>query len=244
MPEIRYHDISQGAYLLGDIKDIQDLLNMLRSLAEAQAHVWQHTFETTDLDSFTSFQFTDSCTPNMVLRDIQDMLAQSEKVQDSIETLSDLRRKQASIKEAEPGRQQASDRIKHANIVLVFTFVTTFFLPLSFLTSLFALNVSDFPHEPGNFQYQGWWIFPVLFGVSACVSIPLMVVAFNIETVIRVCHQIKSKLQLESTTATNASSPETENILSRSDEKAARPKELFELKNFALQRRRRSLDLC
>ena len=35
-------------------------------------------------------------------------------------------------------------------------------LPLSFLNSLFALDVSVFPHESNDLKYPGWWIFPMI----------------------------------------------------------------------------------
>ena len=36
-------------------------------------------------------------------------------------------------------------------------------LPLTFLSSVFALNVTDFPQGPsGRPQYHGWWIFPLI----------------------------------------------------------------------------------
>ncbi|CAG8235818.1 unnamed protein product [Penicillium salamii] len=162
MPENPYHIISEEARLLDEIKDIHDELNMLRTLAESQQLVWQQAFQSKDLDSFTHFQFHDTCTPNMILRDIQDMITEAEMVQESINTLLDLRQKQASIKEAEFGRRQANDTAKQANIVLVFTLVTILFLPLSFLSSVFALNVTDFPHGSESVEYQARWIFPIL----------------------------------------------------------------------------------
>ncbi|CAG8919162.1 unnamed protein product [Penicillium salamii] len=162
MPENPYHIISEEARLLDEIKDIHDELNMLRTLAESQQLVWQQAFQTKELDSFTHFQFHDTCTPNMILRDIQDMITEAEMVQESINTLLDLRQKQASIKEAEFGRRQANDTAKQANIVLVFTLVTILFLPLSFLSSVFALNVTEFPHGSESVEYQARWIFPIL----------------------------------------------------------------------------------
>ncbi|KAJ5929318.1 Mg2+ transporter protein CorA-like/Zinc transport protein ZntB [Penicillium verhagenii] len=191
MPENPYHVISEEARLLDEIKDIQDELNMLRTLAESQQNVWEQAFQTKELNSFTHFQFKTTCTPNMILRDIQDMITEAKIVQESINTLLDLRQKQASIKEAEFGRQQANDTAKQANIVMVFTLVTIVFLPLSFLSSVFALNVRDFPHSSGVVEYQAYWIFPILFCVSAGVSIPFMILAFNFDRAIGLWNWIK-----------------------------------------------------
>ncbi|OJJ37960.1 hypothetical protein ASPWEDRAFT_472784 [Aspergillus wentii DTO 134E9] len=113
------------------------------------------------------------------------MALEADMVQNSINTLLDLRQKQASIKEAEFGRLQANDTVRQSNTIMVFTIVTIIFLPLSFLSSLFALDVSSFPHEGDNLRYPEWWLFPILFGVSAAVSIPCIFVAFNVNSIIK-----------------------------------------------------------
>ena len=87
-------------------------------------------------------------------------------------------------------------------------------LPLSFLSSLFALDVSVFPHESGDLKYPGWWIFPMIcmpqlgihilcknfkscanleiaVGISACVSSPLIYAAFNVNGIIKSWEQFK-----------------------------------------------------
>ena len=78
-----------------------------------------------------------------------------------------------------------------------------FQLPLTFLSSIFALNIAQFPHGPsGRPQFESWWIFPLIcmlclislsrlcrffslfsldaVGPSAAIAIPLIVVAFNV----------------------------------------------------------------
>ncbi|KAK4910264.1 hypothetical protein LTR66_017444, partial [Elasticomyces elasticus] len=185
MAENPYHVVSKEAKLLNDIKDIHDELNMLRTLAESQQHVWEQLYQTKKLESFPHFHFIETCTPNMVLRDIQNMMTEAEMVQNSINTLLDLRTNQAGLKEAEFGRQQAYDTARQANVIFVFTIVTIVFLPLSFLSSLFALNVTEFPHISGSVEYKAWWIFPILFGVSAGVSVPFILLAFNFDTLVK-----------------------------------------------------------
>ena len=87
-------------------------------------------------------------------------------------------------------------------------------LPLSFLSSLFALDVSVFPHESGDLKYPGSWIFPMIcmpqlgihilcknfkscanleiaVGISACVSSPLIYAAFNVNGIIKSWEQFK-----------------------------------------------------
>lgn len=84
MAENPYHIISEEAELLDEIKDIHDELNMLRTLAESQQHVWEQLFQTKKLEHFAHFQFIETCTPNMVLREIQNMMTEAEMVQNSV----------------------------------------------------------------------------------------------------------------------------------------------------------------
>lgn len=84
---------------------------------------------------------------------------------------------------------------------MVFTIVAIIFLPLSFVSQIFALDVAEYPHASGNVQYKARWIFPIIceskllsinrtsvanrsVGISAAVSIPLIAVAFNVSEVI------------------------------------------------------------
>ncbi|KAL2010712.1 hypothetical protein VTN00DRAFT_6519 [Thermoascus crustaceus] len=178
-----YYNIAEETALLREIKDIRDELNILTNLAESQEVIWKQTFGTDSLEDRSNFKYFHSCTPTEVKQELQEMAAEAKIVQNSVHTLLDLRQKQASIREAEFGRQQAQDTAKQSNTVMVFTVVTIVFLPLSFLASLFALNVSEFPHESGSIQYEAWWIFPIIFGVSAAVSIPFIYVAFNVNSI-------------------------------------------------------------
>ncbi|KAG2417664.1 hypothetical protein HFD88_008883 [Aspergillus terreus] len=170
-----YHNIATETDLLQEVKDICDELNILKTLAEDQEHVWR---QTSDLlgDNKTTFS---NDAPAEVKKTIIGMIHDAEVVQKSIDTLLDLKQKQANLTEAQWTRRQAQDTAKQTDTVVWFTVVTIIFLPLSFLTSLFALNVSSFPHEGGEVSYQGWWIFPIIFGVSTVVSAFFLSIAFK-----------------------------------------------------------------
>jgi Mg2+ and Co2+ transporter CorA len=96
--------------------------------------------------------------------------------------LLDLKQKNANISEAVESRKQAvqtriqaEETTKQGRTIMVFTIVTIIFvsttrsslinllttlqLPMSFLTSFFALNVDSFPHQDGNLSYPGSWVF-------------------------------------------------------------------------------------
>ncbi|CVL12382.1 uncharacterized protein FPRN_03588 [Fusarium proliferatum] len=181
MPSNPYHIISPETTLLEKIRDIRDELRILSTLADDQNAVWKQM-----LPSYTAngkLRYYYLYTPADAKHDLAGSIAEAETAHDSINLLLDLRQKQASIKEAEFGRIQANDSARQSNSILIFTIVTIIFLPLSFLSSLFALDVSSFPHESGDLKYQGWWLFPILFGVTAIVSVPTIILAWKINKV-------------------------------------------------------------
>ncbi|KAF7928957.1 uncharacterized protein EAE97_009799 [Botrytis byssoidea] len=99
--------------------------------------------------------------PTNVKKYLNAMLSEADKTEGYINTLLDLR-------QAEFGRLQAYDSARQSNSIFVFTIMTIVFLPLSFLTSLFALNVSDFPHE---------------VGVTALISVPAIIFAWKVNAI-------------------------------------------------------------
>ncbi|QSZ36823.1 hypothetical protein DSL72_006706 [Monilinia vaccinii-corymbosi] len=163
----RYHVISSETELLDMIRDIRDELHMLNSLAEDQEFVWKQAFASNDVMNLNS------CTPTDIKKDLTSMLSEANRTENYINTLLDLRR-------AEFGRLQASDSARQSNIIFIFTIITIIFLPLSFLTSLFALDVSDFPHDSEGVKYKAWWLFPILFGGTALVSVPPIILAWYV----------------------------------------------------------------
>ncbi|KAI7771942.1 hypothetical protein LZL87_006218 [Fusarium oxysporum] len=144
MPSNPYHIISSETTLLEMIRDIRDELRILSSLADDQDAVWKQMSPVYTANGKLQYYYL--YTPADAKRDLEDLI---------INLLLDLRQKQASIKEAEFGRIQANDSARQSDSILIFTIATVIFLPLSFLSSLFALDVSSFPHEPGDLKYQG-----------------------------------------------------------------------------------------
>ncbi|CAG8288541.1 unnamed protein product [Penicillium salamii] len=169
-----YADISEETKLLREVKDICDELNMLKNLAEDQDDVWTQVWKGGNRPDATTYD-----TPTEVKAEIEEMVNEAEFVQKAIETLLDLKQKRANIVEAEFTRQQSHDTAVQSDTIMVFTVVTILFLPASFLTSLLALNISDFPHAGGDVKFEGRLIFPVIFGVSVAVSGLFSIIAFN-----------------------------------------------------------------
>ncbi|KAJ6023918.1 hypothetical protein N7540_004715 [Penicillium herquei] len=111
-------------------------------------------------------------TPRERVNEIQRMIADAQSVQNDITSLLDLKQKEATIIEAQATRRQSDS-------VMVFTVVTVVFLPASFLASLFALNVVEYPHNGDSVAFQGRWIFPIIFGVTLAFSLVFVPLAFN-----------------------------------------------------------------
>ena len=51
-------------------------------------------------------------------------------------------------------------------VMKVLTVITTIFMPLTVLTSLYGMNV-ELPHLPGGQQLQFWWVVAIMVGTSA-----------------------------------------------------------------------------
>ncbi|KAF4493956.1 RSB1-integral membrane transporter [Fusarium agapanthi] len=169
MPSNPYHIISDETTFLEKIRDIRDELRILNTLADDQDAVWKQMSSIYRANGKLQCYYL--YTPADAKNDLTGSIAEAETAHDSINLLLDLRQKQASIKEAEFGRSQAINSARQSNSILIFTIVTIIFvngtdrqqlvtptyygaqLPLSFLSSLFALDVSSFPHESGELSW-------------------------------------------------------------------------------------------
>ncbi|KAL9616712.1 MAG: hypothetical protein Q9160_008432 [Pyrenula sp. 1 TL-2023] len=164
-----WDSIKKAAELLEEVKDIRDELNILKTLLTHQEHVWH------DLIGRASGT-EDSKGPADIIEEIKEMDKISEAIHASVNGVLNLEQNGINITEA----------------VLSLTIT---FLPLSFLASLFALNVSIFQHDhQGNLSYQPGWIFPIILSRSVCISAgistPLIVFAFYVEDTTRILKRV------------------------------------------------------
>ncbi|EGU84324.1 hypothetical protein FOXB_05155 [Fusarium oxysporum f. sp. conglutinans Fo5176] len=67
------------------------------------------------------------------------------------------------LAQSEVANRQATEATRQGKTVMTFTFATVLFLPLSFLSSLFALDVASFQEVPA-------WAFYIVFFVSIGIS--------------------------------------------------------------------------
>jgi hypothetical protein len=119
-----YHNISRETMLLREVKDTCDELNILKTLAEDQEKVWQQA-STVVGGNGTIFSTN---TPSHYRKIILAMIHDATTVQKSLDSLLDLKQKQANLTEAKFTRQQAQDTAKQTDTVVWFTVVTIIFV--------------------------------------------------------------------------------------------------------------------
>jgi hypothetical protein len=109
------------------------------------------------------------------IRDFDRMLSHANASYKELNHLLDLKQKHANASEARAARIGADEASKQNSVIMFFTIVTIIFGSLSFVTALFALNVTAFPK-----QWQLGHIVGYVVGISFGLSIPFIVVAFTI----------------------------------------------------------------
>jgi hypothetical protein len=119
------------------------------------------------------------------IRDLERMDHQAERIYKSITDLLDLKQKHANAFEARFARDQAAGTARQSQTIMVFTIVTIIFLPLSFISSFFAINIREFPHEPGGDEpsLQLSWVSKYMFGIGLAISIPFIVIALSFDAI-------------------------------------------------------------
>ncbi|ETS85690.1 hypothetical protein PFICI_03715 [Pestalotiopsis fici W106-1] len=172
--------IQTTAELLDEVKDILEELTILKGLVKQQQNVWER-FVDKDLRS------SNSRGPGAVYEKVTEMIDTSHSIHQAVNDLMNLEL-------AEESRKQTREAASQGKTLMAFTIVTVIFTPLSFLTSLFALNIVDFQHSAdGQLEYEPGWIYPILFCVAAGVIGPLMLYAAH-DGLRRVILQVAQKI--------------------------------------------------
>ncbi|KAF7505376.1 hypothetical protein GJ744_000997 [Endocarpon pusillum] len=162
--EQTFASLGKAADQLLRVKDIRDELNMLKSVVKQQKKAWDELISVNPGNILSPTDYT--------IEHIEEMEKAAFRIQEAILAVMGLEQNEASINEAVSSRKQTGETIEEGKTLMVFTVITIIFLPLSFLASLFALNIGEFPHtsggvKPGTLQYKASWIFPIIFGVTA-----------------------------------------------------------------------------
>lgn len=182
----RLLDIGEETDLLAEAKDIRDELSMIRTVLEHQRHVLadfqeviceiyqgQHRSQHEIKKRFKDQQRT----IDMHLKDIDRMDKQAERIYHSITDLLDLKQKHANAFEARFARDQAAGTTRQSKTIMVFTIVTIVFLPLSFITSIFTINMKEFDNLTLGY------VSKYTFGVGFAISIPMILVALSLDDI-------------------------------------------------------------
>ncbi|KAJ5161779.1 hypothetical protein N7492_007171 [Penicillium capsulatum] len=182
----RLLDIGEETDLLAEAKDIRDELSMIRTVLEHQKHVLadfqeviceiyqgQHRSQYEIKKRFKDQQRT----IDMHLKDIDRMDKQAERIYHSITDLLDLKQKHANAFEARFARDQAAGTTRQSKTIMVFTIVTIVFLPLSFITSIFTINMKEFDNLTLGY------VSKYTFGVGFAISIPMILVALSLDDI-------------------------------------------------------------
>ncbi|KAL2810292.1 hypothetical protein BJX63DRAFT_322926 [Aspergillus granulosus] len=152
--------IEQTAGLLGHVKDMRDELNMLKAIVSDQEAV-QLGLDEAD------------CSAGRVIYDLEEMDRATQRIYKAVNATLTLEQNVIAL-------TQSEETIQQGRILMAFTVATIIFLPMSFLVSLFAVNITAFPHNSsGDLEYAPGWVFLIIFGISAVVWVPLILYAFR-----------------------------------------------------------------
>ncbi|KAF5590094.1 cytochrome P450 monooxygenase [Fusarium subglutinans] len=157
--------ISEAAHSTWQLKDIRDELRLLQRLFETQLDVVKKVAEMLwptklpgkpsltkdDRQTLRSNFIRDLGLENLIQR-VKRLNQDAYTTLEGVSTIIQAMQAQASLKEAESARFMN-------HIILPFTIVTVIFTPLSFLTSLFAVNSDGFPHnDDGELRIPADWL--------------------------------------------------------------------------------------
>lgn len=186
--------ISDEVKLLREVKDIKDEIEIISSILTAQRkvvqslssdsfHQWRQYsgFEAENMET-QSYQHVEQMIDTALL-DFSNMFRHAESAEASLNHLLDLKNKEANLHEAHTSNERAEEAVRQSQTVLIFTMVTIVFLPLSFMSSFFAIGVTSFPHDSnGNLAWPLHEVSGYIFGMTFALALPLLVGTFAISS--------------------------------------------------------------
>ncbi|KAI1745388.1 hypothetical protein F4680DRAFT_402066 [Xylaria scruposa] len=127
---------------------------------------------------------------------IRELETHAGKVQAEIEGLHSRIQKQVNAWEARFAREASEQTRYQSNITLVFTIVTVFFLPLSFLSSVFAIQIDVFPHDEktGQLNWPVGEAMGLLFGISLGIILLVALLGFRINRISHFCDEYGKRI--------------------------------------------------
>ncbi|KAJ5543561.1 hypothetical protein N7535_005985 [Penicillium sp. DV-2018c] len=137
--------------VLLELRDIEDELGSILKLLDQQDTVIKSMTKYFD-DKGYGKEFLNTAQDRIdgYRSQINEMKENSHVTQKAVETLLDLKQKQANVDEAKMARWEAEVTQTQSRAVMVFTVFSVVFLPLSFFTSLFGINAREWSGEQTN----------------------------------------------------------------------------------------------
>ncbi|KAI0438289.1 hypothetical protein F4803DRAFT_103355 [Xylaria telfairii] len=171
-------NITAEIKLLYGVKDICDELKLLKRIFEIQSRVlsdFTRIFWPGDQERRDSF--LENCGVKTLIDRTAGIDQNAKNTLGELNFLIQIKQTQSSLDEAEAAR------LLNNNIFL-FTIVTIIFTPLSFITSLFAVPIKQFPHDgTSNLSYDSIWITERMFAgeltTLAVVAIIAVMIIFQ-----------------------------------------------------------------
>ncbi|CAK7199457.1 hypothetical protein SEUCBS139899_002137 [Sporothrix eucalyptigena] len=119
------------------------------------------------------------------LKDIDRMDRQAESIYMSLTNLLDLKQKHSNALEARFARDHAMIAARQGQTIMAFTIVTIIFLPMSFISSFFSMQITDWA---SNLTLG--YVSKYLFGIGLGISIPLVIMAFTVSDIVDAIHNV------------------------------------------------------
>ncbi|KAI1815394.1 hypothetical protein GGS20DRAFT_335400 [Poronia punctata] len=186
-------DLSEETTILSEVNDIRDEINIVEDVVSTQKSILQE-FEALVTEELQDREEEDIGAVMTQLkmrwralgrridtrqRDLNRMSRRAENSHSSLRSLLELKQMQSNALEAKFARNQAVTTSKQGQAVLVFTIVTIIFLPMSFIATLFTVELSEWPN-PLTLSYMAKYTF----GIGLGISIPLVVIAMTVSDVV------------------------------------------------------------
>ncbi|KAI5461704.1 hypothetical protein BGZ63DRAFT_356200 [Mariannaea sp. PMI_226] len=149
--------IAKEIRLIYEIRDIRDEVHLLRRVFEAQLDVLEKFTRifwpgTGDNAKQLRIDYLEACGTKALIDRTTRLDDDASRTLQELDYLVQVKQTQTSLDEAEAARSLN-------NFIMLFTIVTILFAPLSFMTSLFAMPVTQFPHDDtGDLGYSAGWV--------------------------------------------------------------------------------------
>ncbi|KAI4601365.1 hypothetical protein KJ359_012557 [Pestalotiopsis sp. 9143b] len=194
--EIEDHlDIEKHANLLVEIEDIRDELEILKQVLSDAKMIMQDIDNTWQIPAARSTNNQDRDNNALLdhsavdghLQQVESMLKRTAKPRQTFLYLIQFKQTQAGMLQAKATAKyteqqvlQAEETARQGQTLMLFTVVTILFLPLSFMSAFFAVAIDAFPLD-ANGKLSLGYVLKYMLSISAGLSIPFMIIAFNLD---------------------------------------------------------------